>query len=175
MIDWEAMIVIGRVARPHGLRGEMVVNPDTDFAGARFQPGREVYLRRQERVEPATLETVRFHRGRPIVALSGVTDVVAARELAFAELRVPPEALAPLPRETYYRHDLIGCAVRTVAGAPVGSVTGVEGPLEGSRLVVTAGQGEVLVPLAAEICVKIDVPGRTIVIDPPEGLLDLNA
>jgi 16S rRNA processing protein RimM len=175
MTEWDELILVGRVARPHGLRGEVIVNPESDFAEERFQPGRELYLRRGERVEAAAIEAVRFHRGRPIVALAGVHDVGAARELASAELRVALETLSPLPGQTYYRHDLVGCTVRTVSGELVGSVAGVEGARDGSRLVVAAEGVEVLVPLAADICVQIDVPGRRIVIDPPEGLLDLNA
>jgi 16S rRNA processing protein RimM len=74
----------------------------------------------------------------------------------------------------FYRHDLVGCAVDTANGSTIGTVTDVEGTLGGSRLVVTTSRGEVLVPLAAEICRSIDVAGKRIVIEPPEGLLDLN-
>ena len=82
--------------------------------------------------------------------------------------------LAPLPARTYYRHDLVGCCVVTTDGRTVGTVKAVEGPLDQSRLVVDARDGEVLVPLAEAICVRIDPEGREIVIDPPEGLIDLN-
>ncbi len=69
----------------------------------------------------------------------------------------------------------MGCRVETRAGLLVGTVRRVEGPQNGSRLVVDGSRGEVLVPLADAICVLVDVSARRIVIDPPEGLLDLNS
>jgi len=97
-----------------------------------------------------------------------------ARALAGIELRVPLDRLASLPPEMFYRHDLVGCSVETTNGLHVGEVTEVEGTLGGSRLVVATPRGDVLVPLAAEICRAIDVAGKRIVIEPPEGLLELN-
>ena len=84
------------------------------------------------------------------------------------------DTLAGLPRGTFYRHDLVGCQVQTSAGAAVGVVQGVEGTLDRSRLVVQSPDGEVLIPLVTAICTSIDVEAKRIVIDPPEGLLELN-
>ena len=97
-----------------------------------------------------------------------------AERFAGCELRVPMDRLAALPAGTYYRHDLVGCRVETAAGAAVGIVADVEGTIGGSRLVVSGARGEILIPLAAEICKAIDARGKRIVIDPPDGLLDLN-
>jgi 16S rRNA processing protein RimM len=88
---------------------------------------------------------------------------------------VPVDRLAPLPGGTFYRHDLIGCRVETSAGEPIGTVANVEGTLGGSRLVVAAPRGEVLIPLVSEICTMLDLTAKRIVIDPPDGLLDVNA
>ena len=88
---------------------------------------------------------------------------------------MPVEWLAPLPDGMFYRHDLVGCRVETRTGEPVGMVQRRRGDDGGSRLVVDADSGEVLVPLAADICTSIDVAGRQIVIEPPEGLLEVNA
>ena len=88
--------------------------------------------------------------------------------------RAPADQLASLPEGTFYRHDLVGCRVETRLGDPVGVVSGVEGPLGGSRLVVVGAAGEVLIPFASEICTAIDPAAKRIVVDPPEGLLDLN-
>ena len=97
-----------------------------------------------------------------------------AETLAGRELRVPLDRLAALPPETFYRHDLVGCAVYAADGSRVGEVRGVDGTLGGSRLVVDGRDGEILIPMAAEICRSIDVHAKRIVIDAPEGLLDLN-
>src|SRR5438132_242620 len=168
------MAVVGRIARAHGIRGQVIVNLETDFPEERFQPGAELFVERSGRVEPLTITTVRFHQERPVIGLSGVDDINAAIALAGTELRVPREWLAPLPAGTFYRHDLVGCAIETSDGGHIGIVTAVEGDSGGSRLVVDTPRGELLVPLATEICPTIDPSARRIVIAPPEGLLELN-
>ncbi|HKB13499.1 MAG TPA: ribosome maturation factor RimM [Vicinamibacterales bacterium] len=170
------MALVGRIARAHGLRGQVIVNLETDFPEERFQPGAELFVERGGRIEPLTITTVRFHRDRPVIGVRGVESMSDAETLAGLELRVPRSALAPLPDGTFYRHDLIGCRVETTAAVAIGVVTDVEGTMAGSRLVIDGGPaGEVLVPLAAEICREIDATGKRIVIDPPEGLIDLNS
>jgi 16S rRNA processing protein RimM len=171
---WDDMAVVGRVARPHGLRGQVIVNVETDFPQDRFKPGAELFVNRRGQVESMAVQSVRFHQARPVIALRGIDDVNAAGELAGAELRVPRQLLTPLPDGTFYRHDLVGCAVETEDGRQVGTVTEVEGTLGGSRLVVACGSGDVLVPLASDICRSIDPAAKRIVIRPPEGLLELN-
>jgi 16S rRNA processing protein RimM len=169
------MAVVGRIARAHGIRGQVIVNLDTDFPDERFQPGAELFINRSGRIEPITIATVRFQRDRPVIGLQGVDDRNAAEALAGSELRVPRERLAPLPAGTFYHHDLMDCRVETQSGVVVGHVAGVEGTMSGSRLVVKTARGsEALVPLAAGICTLVDPAGKRIVIDPPEGLLELN-
>jgi len=171
---WSEMALVGRIARAHGIRGQVIVNAETDFPDERFQHGAELFVERGGRVEPLTITTVRFHRGRPILGLDGVATMNDAEALAGLELRVPRDRLAALPAGTFYRHDLIGCRVETTRGDVVGVVTDVEGTMAGSRLVVDGASGEVLVPLATTICPEIDPAGKRIVIDPPTGLVDLN-
>jgi 16S rRNA processing protein RimM len=165
------MAVVGRIARAHGLKGQVIVNLETDFPEARFRPGATLFTPSGA----VKLTTVRFQSGRPVIGIEGVETVNDAEELAGTELRVPVEELATLPAGTFYHHDLVGCAVVTEGGEQVGTVEGVEGTLGGSRLVVAGAKGEILIPLAAEICRTIDVAGKRIVIEPPDGLLDLNA
>jgi len=173
--NWREMALVGRIARPHGIRGQVIVNLDTDFPEERFQPGAELFVDRAGRVEPLMLTTVRFQSGRPVVGIAGIESVADAAALAGHELRIPPERLIPLPAGTFYRHDLIGCRVERRDGALVGVVEDVEGTMSGSRLVVRSETGEVLIPLAADVCPVIDPAAKRIVIDPPPGLLELNA
>jgi 16S rRNA processing protein RimM len=98
----------------------------------------------------------------------------AAEALAGMELRVSIDALQSLPAGSYYHHDLIGCSVETPRGKPIGRVRAVEGDGAGSRLVVERADGDVLIPMVEGICVDIDVAGRKVTVEPPEGLLDLN-
>jgi len=168
------MAVVGRIARAHGIRGQVIVNPETDFPEARFRPGAELFTERGGVVGALRLTTVRFQRDRPVVGIEGVTTMTEAETLAGCELRVPPDQLAALPAGTFYRHDLVGCRVETRDGTTVGTVDGVEGTMAGSRLVVAGARGEILIPLATDICTTIDVGAKRIVIEPPEGLLELN-
>jgi 16S rRNA processing protein RimM len=168
------MALVGRIARAHGIRGQVIVNPETDFPEERFQPGAELFIERNGQVEALTVTTARFHRDRPVIGIDGVETMTDAEQLAGLELRVPVERLAALPADTFYRHDLIGCRVETRDGQQVGLVRDVEGTMSGSRLVVDGAGGEVLIPLVAPICTVIDPAGKRIVIDPPAGLIEAN-
>lgn len=174
MSDWNDYILVGRIARPHGIRGQVIVNPETDFVETRFQPGAMLHALRGGVIVPLRITSLRLFKGRPIVGLEGVETMNEAEELAGVELRVPPGALEPLPPGLYYRHDLVGCRVETTRGEAIGDVTAVEGDMGSSRLVLRTAGGEVLIPLAQAICVNIDTAARRIVIDPPDGLLDVN-
>jgi 16S rRNA processing protein RimM len=169
------LLLVGRVARAHGNRGQVIVNLETDFPEDRFQVGRTLRVGESDRTVARQIREVRFHQGRPILALEGVSTMNDAEALAGAQLWVSSADLAPLPDDTFYRHDLVGCRVVDVRDVAVGTVTAVEGTLERSYLVVEGSRGEMMIPLAAEICVRIDPKARLIVVNPPEGLLDINA
>lgn len=167
------MVTVGRVVRPHGNRGHVVVAPDTDFGEERFRVAATVYVQRHEAVVPLTVGASRWQAGRWIVGFGGVESIDAAESLRGAELRVAAETLRPLGSGAYYVHDLVGCDVRTIAGHHVGRVTEVNFG-SGAPMLVISGKGEVLVPFADAICRRIDLAARVIEIDPPEGLVELN-
>ena len=167
------LLLVGRVARAHGNRGQVIVNPDTDFAGERFQPGHVLLVGPADRAERRSIRDVRFHQGRPIIGFEGVETMNAAEALAGSELWMPAGAMAPLPEGTYYRHDLVGCEVVGTDGATLGTVRAVEGTLERSYLVVGSEAAEVMIPMVAEFCVDVDVPARRIRVTLPDGLLDV--
>lgn len=168
------MALVGRIARPHGLKGQVVVNPETDFVDERFAVGAVVWTRSNAGQEPLTVASLRVQNGRPIVAFEGFERIEDVERLAGLELRVPEESLRPLQPGTYYEHQLVGCAVETTGGDVVGEVAKVEGGAGASRVVVNGPRGEILIPLAVDICVDIDVERKKIRIDAPEGLLELN-
>lgn len=168
------MALVGRVARAHGIRGQVIVNPETDFPEDRFQPGAELFIERDGRIEALKVTSARFHGARPVIGIDGVETMNDAGTLAGRELRVPVERLAALPADTFYRHDLVGCVVETRDGTRIGPVTDVEGSMTGSRLVVDGAAGEVLIPLVAAICTVVDPAAKRIVIDPPAGLIEAN-
>ena len=168
----EETILVGRVARAHGNRGQVIVNPETDFPDQRFTAGRTLFV--GEEAAPRTIVAARFQHGRPVIALEGIDTMTDAEALAGAELRVSADELVPLPQGTFYRHDLVGCEVQDTEGRLLGRVASVEGPIEMSRLVVDAPHGEVLIPLVADICVEIDPQAKRIRVAAPEGLIELN-
>jgi 16S rRNA processing protein RimM len=170
------LVLVGTIARTHGLRGGVIVNPDTDFAAERFRAGEVLLVGPLDAPAsgvPRRILEARFHQGRPVIRLEGIESITDAEGLAGCALHMPASALGSLPERTYYRHDLVGCEVRDTAGAPVGRVTRVEGTLERSYLVVPRPGGEVMIPMVDGICVSVDIAARLVVVDPPEGLLEL--
>jgi ribosomal 30S subunit maturation factor RimM len=136
---------MGRAAShaPTGIASSWTRTPiDRRFARARSTSD-------AQHVESFRVRSLRIHRRRPIIGFDGVDTIDAAEGLAAAEIRIPPRDLMPLPGGTFYRHDLVGCAVETLAGLQVGVVSAVEGSEEGSRLIVGEGRAEVLGALAA--------------------------
>jgi 16S rRNA processing protein RimM len=169
------MVLVGRIARTHGHRGQVIVNSETDFPEQRFAPGAVLHTRRDGVDGTITITASRMHQGRPIVSIQGIESMTDAESLAGLELRIPASALTPLPAGTYYHHELVGCEVSTTDGRVIGPVRAVEGGAGIARLVIGEGRREVQIPLVEAFCVVIDVAARRIVVDPPEGLLDVNA
>ena len=172
--SWDDMITVGRVVRPHGRKGQVVIAPETDFAPDRFRPGGEIWRTTDGRVEPLRIVDSRPLERRWVVGFETVNSIDAAEALRDDELRVPADTLRPLGPQRYYVHELAGCRVETIDGRPVGRVDRVELGTGTPTLIVAGTRGEVLVPLAEDICRRVDVAERVIVIEPPEGLLDLN-
>jgi 16S rRNA processing protein RimM len=172
--EWDEMILVGRISRPHGLKGYVVVAPETDFVEDRFAVGSELHLGPGAATRLVSVASVQMPGGRLAVRFTGVERIEDVDGLVGQELRVPASALRALEAGRYYEHQLVGCAVETMGGHTVGTVRRVEGGAGGSRLVVEGESGEVLVPFVEPICREVDVAARRIRIDPPEGLLELN-
>ncbi len=167
-------LVVGRVARPHGVRGEVVVEPRTDQPERRFAPG-EVLLTDAGR--SLTVESSRPHSGRWLVRLVGFDDRTSADGLRGLELQVEADAGDTDDGDLYSDAALIGLDVRTGDGpdaeSVVGSVVAVEHLPMHDLLVVELAQGRAArVPFVTAIVPEVDVPGGWLRIDPPPGLLD---
>ena len=171
---WDDLVLVGRIARPHGLNGQVIVTPDTDFVDDRFVVGATLWTRSAAGDEALVITSARIQNGRPVVGFEGFERIEDVERLAGQELRVPESELQPLEPGTFYQHQLTGCRVETTDGATVGEVARVEGGAAGSVLAIDGRRGEILIPLAVDICVDIDVAGRRIRINPPDGLLELN-
>ena len=170
---WDDMVLVGTIARPHGLRGQVAINAATDFPEERFQTGASLWTKSGSTVTALRIESVRFQNRRPIVGFADHASIEQAESLVGSELRIAEQALQPLDAGAYYHHQLVGCDV-VAADRLVGTVARVDEAAGGSLLVVHSERGEVLIPLATDICVAIDIDGRRIEVAPPEGLLELN-
>ncbi len=168
------MVRVGRIVRPHGLKGDVVVESDTDFGATRFRKGAGLTLERAGRTQPLTVAASRPQGDRWVVRFTGVDSIEAAEALRDAVLSAPETARPALPTGSYYFGDLVGCDVVTDRGAVVGRVARVYDGAAQAVLGVDGARGEVLIPLAQEICREVDVTARRIVIAPPEGLLEAN-
>ena len=171
MERWEDMVLVGRIARPHGLRGDVLIAPETDFPEVRFAEGAALFARRDETLVALEIDRSRVHAGKLLVGFRGLERIEDVEGLG-RELRIPESALVPLPEGEYYWYQYVGAPVQTEAGESVGTVVRVE-PTGGSgMLVVQRGQEEVQGPLTPAMC-PVWRPDL-IVVRPPEGLLDLN-
>ncbi len=167
-------IVIARIARAWGIRGEVTAEILTDFP-ERFDEVAAVTLRRGASTRDAVLERFRFHKGRVLLKFEGIETMNDATPLAGYDVVIPESDVFEITDEdTYYEFDLVGCSVTLVDGAVVGTVGSILHTGAGDLLsVVRDGRPDALVPFVEAICTEVDVDARRIVIDPPEGLLDL--
>ena len=174
MAEPERLVVIGKIVRAHGLRGEMRVEPLTDDP-ERFARVTECVLwdAARDQREPRRITAVRGSAGAVLVALAGCETPEAAQALAGRLIAIPEGEALPLPAGTFYPWQLEGVSVVTEDGRAVGRVTGIERGAAQDLWVVRNGAREHLIPAVAEIVVEVDVAGGRVVIRPPEGLLEL--
>jgi 16S rRNA processing protein RimM len=171
-------LTIARIAKPQGRHGEVAAEILSDFA-ARFE-GLKVALLEVpgQAPRPVSVERAWPHKGRVVLKFQGVDSIDSASLLRGLHVMIPWEERAPLAPHEYYLSDLEGCRVVWERQAQeIGTVTEVE-PTGGVDVLHVArpdGKGEVLIPLAQEICTRIDPENKIIVIDPPEDLLELNS
>ncbi|MGP3981156.1 ribosome maturation factor RimM [Streptomyces sp. KR80] len=166
-------LVVGRIGRAHGIKGEVTVEVRTDEPELRLAPG-AVLATDPASVGPLTIETGRVHSGRLLLRFDGVRDRTAAEALRNVLLiaEVDPEETPEDPEE-FYDHQLIDLDVVTVDGTEVGRIAEITHlPYQDLLVVECPDGGEVLVPFVAEIVPEIDLEEQRAVIDPPPGLLD---
>src|SRR5262249_5552921 len=145
----------------------------TDFP-ERFVPGSRLIWQRGEGEQTLTLSSARTHGRRWLLSFVGVSDVESARSLCGGDLGVAPSDAFPAPEGFFYSHEIRGWRCEDVRGAPLGSATELEASPAGPLLSVDTGGGKIaLVPFVDGIVIRVDRDARKIVLDPPEGLLEL--
>jgi 16S rRNA processing protein RimM len=186
-------LVVGRILRPHGIRGEVSVEVRTDEPDARFAVGSVFFTdataaRPAAAAEPApglgapiaiperlTIESVRWHQGRLLIVFDGVYDRDVAEALRGVLLLVDSaDVAAPADPDEFNDHQLVGLTAVTPAGERLGEVTAIDHAPASDLLVLrrVAG-GSALIPFVKAIVPEVDLAGGRVVVDPPDGLLDL--
>ena len=167
-------VTVGRIGRPHGVRGDVVVGVRTDEPELRFARGSRLDTD-PIGVGPLTVTGYRWHSGDLLVRFEGIGDRTAAAELGGTWLLADSATFAALDDPDAFRDgDLVGLCARTVDGTVVGTVTDVLH--HGQDVLVikpSARAGQILVPFVKAIVPEVDLAGGVLVIDPPEGLLNL--
>jgi 16S rRNA processing protein RimM len=170
-------VIVGRIGRPHGIRGEVVIGVRTDEPDLRFAAGATLGSAPTPDGETSSgqlkVASTRWHSGQLLVAFAGITDRTAAGELTGTWLSVDSSELpAPPDPDEFRDHELIGLSVRTPAGEVVGVVTDVLHYGQDLLVVRRADHEETLVPFVKAIVPEVDVAAGLLVVDPPPGLLD---
>lgn len=172
-------LVVGHLNKPHGTKGEFFVWPLTDHPDRVFAPGVVLLLGEEDSDEPnydlppLRIESVRpFQRGL-LVRFGGVDDRNQAEVLRGRYLLRAIEDLEPLADGEVYYHQLLGMTVVTVGGDEVGTIKQIFELQPADLLEVHGPRGVVMIPYRPEIIRDVDLDGERIVVDPPEGLLDL--
>jgi 16S rRNA processing protein RimM len=171
-------VVVGRIGRPHGVRGLLTVEVRTDDPDLRFVPG-AVLLTDPPARGPLTVMGRKWHSGTLLLQLAGPAGEVygnreAADSLRNTVLLVPLDSLPEIEDpDSYYDHQLVGLTVRLPDDSVVGEVTAVRHEAQDLLVVRRAGAPEALIPFVSAIVPRVDVAGGFLVVDPPEGLLEL--
>lgn len=166
-------LVVGRVGRAHGIRGDVLVEVRTDDPDERFAAG-SVLVTDPADAGPLTVADVRWHSGKLVVRFAGVENRTGAEGLRGLRLVVDSDDLPPTDDpDEFHDHQLVGLAAVGLDGRALGSVVDVVHSAAGEILVLHFEGRERLVPFVRAIVPTVDVPGGRVVIDPPEGLFDL--
>ena len=168
-------VVVGRIGRAQGVRGEVTVEVRTDVPDQRFSPGAIVHLvGRAGLPEQVTVERARWQGSRLILALAGVADRTAAEQLRGAVLEADVD-LGDVGPDEYHDLALVGLSVRDRNGTAFGEISEVlHLPAQDVLVVRRTDAGELLVPFVHQMVPEVDLGGGFVVVDLPDGLAELS-
>ena len=164
-------LLIGKVVKSHGIKGEVAVEVLTDDPGERFVVGEVLTGRQPGKERELTIKTLRPHQNRLLMSFEEVPDRTQADSLRGMQFFAPPLERED-DSEEFYDHELIGLKV-IHEGREVGEVTGVMDTPNRKILEIDYDGREVLVPFVIDFVPEIDLGEQTLTITPPEGLLDV--
>jgi 16S rRNA processing protein RimM len=169
------LFTIGKILKPHGLKGDVRVFPSTDEP-TRFEllDSVEVVFGDRRPSRTLNIERVWYHQGLVMLKFEGVSDADAADALRGGELHIPDDKALPLAEDEYYARDLYGMAVATEAGEELGTIDDIL--VTGANDVYSvkgAAGGELLIPAIKQCILNVDVPAKRMIVRLPDGLREL--
>jgi len=167
-------VVVGRIGKAHGIRGEVTVEVRTDDPDVRFAPGAVLLVADSDRV--MHVQSMRPHGGGLLVGFDGVEDRNSAEMLRGTLLEVDrPEGASPVDEDEFYDSDLVGCVVRDIEGSDLGVVHEVVHLPAQDLLAIRSAEGrEWLLPLVHELVTDVDLTTKVVTAKPPDGLVDID-
>jgi len=174
-------LAVGFVSRSHGIGGSVLVQPLTDHPEGIFAPGVVLLPGTRDApgpdpdLPPLRVEEVRDFKDGFLVLFGGVRDRNDADALRDLYLYVPRDAVAPLEEGEIFHHHLLGMRVETVTGREVGTVQEIYELSPSDLLEVRTPRGTIMIPFHADVVVEVHPEEGRLVVDPPEGLLELDA
>jgi 16S rRNA processing protein RimM len=166
-------VAVGQIVGPHGIRGEVKVEPMTDFA-ERFRKGARVFLGRSTDASdavPTEIAAARPHQGRWLVQFPEIKDRTAAERLRDQYVLIPEADIMPLGEHENYAHDLIGLDVETNDGVTLGRLVEVLFTPANDVYILRGPRGEILIPATRDVVQNVDLASRRMTVALPEGLL----
>ena len=159
-------ITVGEIISPWGVRGELKVEPTTEFP-ERFAAHSKLYVNRHSVI----VDNCTWHKGKAIIKLSNIDSVEDARKLSGQSLEIHQSQLKPLPEGQYYHFQLIGLEIRTTQGEVVGNIVEILTSESNDSYVVHGARGEILIPAIEDVIKSIDLDKGCVIIEPIDGLL----
>lgn len=164
-------IAVASIAKPRGLRGEVVADLLTDFP-EHFETISDVTLVNGEHSRPALIEQHWFQKGRVVLKFSGLDRIEDVENLRGYYVCIDEADSVELDDNAFYEWQLEGCRVVTIAGQEIGTVSELL-KTGGTDVLIVRGDGkDFMIPFAEAICPEVDVENKLITVDPPEGLLE---
>ncbi len=166
------LVAIAKIAKPRGLKGELIADLLTDFPERFDDLENVIVLLPDGGRHELKIENAWFQNDRIVLKFEGVGSIDDAERLRNAEVCIAEAECVELGSDEFYDWQLEGCKVETVSGDELGTVSKVMRTGGTENLAVTGKAKEYLVPFAETICVEVDVENKRILVDPPEGLLE---
>lgn len=162
---------VGKIVNTHGIKGEVRVMPTTDFVDERFKAGEDLYLQEKTGRLKLTVEAARQHKGFILVKFVGYDNINDVQSFRDHELQVSSADQQPLEEGQYYYHQIIGLAVQTAEGKPLGTIKEILSPGANDVWVVSRPhQKDLLLPVIDDVVKKVDLEKQVVIVELMEGL-----